>query len=157
MIFCCTYIYIICVYNIYICIYICISVHTQYMCYKNDLYILWTIYSHMTYPVSHPLPRNHLHFYFECSFSCLGSQPQKTLHLPTSITGTASQVPLLHQRFAAEMQGVVLNAETAVMSALKQMESQVTDQDQKNLGVFSKRGGALWLVDVFVRGWFTPW
>ena len=56
----------------------------------------------------------------------------------------------MHQRFAAEMQGVVLNAETAVMSALKQMESQVTDQDQKNLGVFQR--GALWLVDVFVKG-----
>eukprot|EP00434_Breviolum_minutum_P002464 symbB.v1.2.002179.t1/scaffold112.1/size324616/7 len=50
------------------------------------------------------------------------------------------EVPLMHQRFAAEMQGVVLNAETAVMSALKQMESQVTDQDQK----ISGESWALW-------------
>ena len=55
----------------------------------------------------------------------------------------------MHQRFAAEMQGVVFSAETAVISALKQMKSQVTDQDQKNLG--KKQVVALWLgVMVFV-------
>lgn len=54
----------------------------------------------------------------------------------------------MHQRFAAEMQGVVLKAETAVMSALSaQMESdQVTDEDQKNLGVWKKGGPFGWLM-----------
>ena len=93
-----------------------------------------------TYPVTSP-SQEPLTFLFWMLFFMFGiSTPKNPSLLPTSITGTASQVPLMHQRFAAEMQGVVLNAETAVMSALKQMESQVTDQDQKNLGVFSKRG-----------------
>lgn len=69
---------------------------------------------------------------------CLGSQPLTFTYQPPYLLPLGkTQVPLMHQRFAAEMQGVVLKAETAVMSALSaQMESdQVTDEDQKNLGV----------------------
>ena len=134
--------------HIYIYMYILSTCATKmiYTDYEQSVYIYMLIFMHIHIRFPIPFPGTTYISILNAWFSMFGISTPKNSLLPTSIPGTAWQVPLMHQRFAAEMQGVVLNAETAVMSALKQMESQVTDQDQKNLGVFSKGGPFGWLM-----------